>query len=279
MSAGRRRLRVALLVNPRSGDGGVGEVIAAARARGFVVHVLAPGDDPATVARAVEADALAVAGGDGSLAPVAAVASERGVPFACVPLGTRNHFARDLGLARDDPLAALAALEHGVERRIDLARANDRPFLNNASLGLYARLVHRRERHRHRSDAFARLRALAILATHREPLGLTLDGAPLQAAVVLVANNGYAVDALSVGRRERLDEGVLHLYVPTSVLRGGWAERCAAGFAVDAAGGAVAAAVDGEAVTLETPIAFRIEPRSLRVLVPPVSERASGRGS
>ena len=80
-----------------------------------------------------------MAGGDGSLAAVAEVAIEQDVPFVCIPFGTRNHFARDLGLDRDDPLAALAAFDGGVERRVDVGRVGDRLFLNNVSLGLYAR--------------------------------------------------------------------------------------------------------------------------------------------
>ena len=105
---------------------------------------LRPGEDAATVAHeAAErgATALGMAGGDGSLGAVAAVALERDVPFVCIPFGTRKHFARDLGLDRDDPLAALAALE-GPERQVDIGTVNGRVFLNNVSLGLYAAFVH-----------------------------------------------------------------------------------------------------------------------------------------
>src|SRR5438132_2646450 len=158
-----------LLVNPRSGDDrpGAGELVDAARARGIETHVLGDGDDPAEAARAARADALGIAGGDGSLAAVADVALERDLPFVCVPFGTRNHFARDLGLDRDDPFAALDAFA-GRERRVDVGRVNGRPFLNNVSLGVYARLVHRRERHRRRGEARAALRALELaLLRHR----------------------------------------------------------------------------------------------------------------
>src|SRR5207244_7920258 len=133
--------------------------------------VLRRGEDAVALAQAADAAALGVAGGDGSLAAVAAVAIERDLPFVCIPAGTRNHFARDLGLDRDDPLAALAAFS-GPERRIDVGRAGDRLFLNNVSLGLYARLVHRREQHRRRREALARLRAPLILLAHRPPLAL-----------------------------------------------------------------------------------------------------------
>jgi diacylglycerol kinase family enzyme len=257
-----------LLINPHSGDGGAEELLEAARQKGIRTHVLAPDDDPGALAREADAGALGIAGGDGSLAPVAEVALERDLPFACVPFGTRNHFARDVGLDRDDPIAALDALADGEERRIDVGRANDRLFLNNVSLGTYARLVHRRERQRRRREAFARLRALAIVATHREAIGITVDGEPLRARVVLVSNNAYTLEVLSVGERERLDEGVLHLYAPTGLLRSSWEERSSERFTIGTRAGRLHAAVDGEPELLETPIEFRIEPRALRVLLP-----------
>lgn len=251
-----------LIVNPSSGRGGPPpeELIRAADRLGVPAHVLEEKDDPAEVARSSDADALGIAGGDGSLAAVAGVALERDVPFVCIPYGTRNHFARDLGLDRNDPLGALQAFR-GSERRIDVGRANERLFLNNVSLGVYARLVHRRERHRRRRATFARIRAWAILVTHRHPLGITIDGDPVETRIVLVANNAYSVELPTVGERERLDEGELHLYVPGD-------ERVGERFVVDAAKGKLEAAVDGEPDVLETPIEFRIEPGALRVLVP-----------
>jgi diacylglycerol kinase family enzyme len=251
-----------LIVNPRSGRGGpsVDELTAEAERLEIEVHVLGERDDPAELARGAPEGALGVAGGDGSLAAVAEVALERGLPFVCIPFGTRNHFARDVGLDRNDPLAALLAFR-GSERRIDVGRADERLFLNNVSLGVYARLVHRRERHRRRRQAFARMRAWAAVLVHREPLGITIDGDGVEASVVLVANNAYALDLPSLGERERLDEGKLHLYVPGD-------ERSGERFVVDAAAGRLEAAVDGEADVLSTPIEFRIEPRALRVLIP-----------
>ncbi len=257
-----------LFINPRSGDGGAGELVEAARGRGIKTHVLGRGDDLEALARGADDDALSMAGGDGSLAVVAAVAIERGLPFACIPFGTRNHFARDLGLDRDDPIGSLDALVDGEERLVDVGRANDRLFLNNVSLGVYARLVHRREHHRRRSNAFARLRALAIVASHRNPVDITVDGEQIESRVVLVSNNAYTLDMLSIGERERLDEGCLHLYAPTGVLRSSWTERRGASFTVDAREGRLSAAIDGEPETLETPIEFRAEPGALRILVP-----------
>jgi diacylglycerol kinase family enzyme len=252
-----------LIVNPRSGRERPSpeELVSAARELGVKTHVLAADDDPAEVAHASEADVLGMAGGDGSLAAVADAALQRDAAFVCVPFGTRNHFARDLGLDRDDPLAALHAFEDGTERHIDVGRAHERLFLNNVSLGVYARLVHRREHHRRRRQTFARFRAWAIVVTHRHPLGLTIDGDPVDSRIVLVANNAYVLELPSIGERERLDEGKLHLYVPGD-------ERVGERFVVDAAAGKLEAAVDGEPDVLETPIEFRIEPLALRVLVP-----------
>jgi diacylglycerol kinase family enzyme len=208
-----------LLVNPRSGKGGPSpeELVAEARARGHEARVLGDGDDAAELARAADAEALGIAGGDGSLALVADVALERGLPFVCVPFGTRNHFARDLGLDRDDPLAALAAFE-GVERRVDVGRVGERLFLNNVSLGVYARLVHRRERHRRRREALARLRALLALLRRGDRVSVAVNGETVSARVVLVANNHYDLRLLSLGERARLDEGLLHLYAPQGPL-------------------------------------------------------------
>ena len=145
-------MRYFLIVNPGSGTDSptAAELRDAAAARGVEVRFLEDGDDLQELARSAGADVLGMAGGDGSLAAVAAVAIEQDVPFVCIPFGTRNHFARDLGLDRDDPIGALAAFGDGVERRVDVARAGDRLFLNNVSLGIYARLVHRREHHRRR---------------------------------------------------------------------------------------------------------------------------------
>jgi diacylglycerol kinase family enzyme len=258
-----------LIINPRAGDErpGADELREKAERLGVGIHVLEEGEDAVDVARSAPEGPLGMAGGDGSLAPVAEVALERDVPFVAIPFGTRNHFARDLGLDRDDPLAALAAFS-GRERRIDVGRANERLFLNNVSLGLYARLVHRREHHRRRRAAFAQLRALALLARHPGALGFKVDGKPVSARVVLVATNDYALDLFSLGERERLDEGRLHLYVAEGIVPRSWEERTGERFRVDARTGRLRAAVDGEPERLETPLDFRIEPQALRVLVP-----------
>lgn len=259
-----------LVINPRSGSArpSAEELTQAAEEHGIEVHVLRPEDDIEALARAADVPALGAAGGDGTLAAIASVAIERELPFVCVPFGTRNHFARDLGLDRDDPLAALAAFG-GEERRVDVGRVNGRLFLNNVSIGVYARLVHRREHHRRRREVFARLRALGILVTQRKPLGLTIDGEPTSARIVLISNNGYELDPLSVGERERLDEGRLHVYTASGVLPRTWSESSAERLTIGAAPKRLRVAVDGEPLGLETPVELAIEPRALRVLVPP----------
>jgi diacylglycerol kinase family enzyme len=233
------------------------------------VHVLASEDDPARVAREADADAIGMAGGDGSLGAVAAVAIERDLPFVPVPLGTRNHFARDVGLDRGDPFAALEAFG-GRERRVDVGRVGERVFLNNVALGLYAELVHRRERHRRRRDALASLRALALLARDRgRSAHFLVDGQRVDAPVLLVASNAYELDVFNVGERERLDDGLLHLYVAPGWRPATWEERSAERFTVDASRHGVRAAVDGEPEVFDTPLEFTLEPRALRVLLPP----------
>jgi diacylglycerol kinase family enzyme len=258
-----------LLINPRSGSGGpsADELQGAAEQRGIETHVLREGEEAAEVARRSGADALGMAGGDGSLAEVAEVAIETDRPFAVVPVGTRNHFARDLGLDRDDPIGALAAFD-GVERRVDVGRVNGDLFLNNVSLGLYARLVHRREHHRRRRMELARLRALAMLARAPRPLGFTVDGDPVAARVLLVGNNDYSLELFSLGEREQLDEGLLHLYAAEGVLPTTWEERTGERFTIDTRSHKIQAAVDGEAEELGAPVEFRIDPQALRVLLP-----------
>jgi diacylglycerol kinase family enzyme len=253
-----------LVINPHSGKGrpDASELRAEAERLGITTHVLAAEDDPAELARAADGP-LGVAGGDGSLAGVAEVAVEREVPFVVVPFGTRNHFARDLGLDRDDPLAALSAFS-GREERIDVGRANGRLFLNNVSLGLYARLVHRREGR----DALAGLKALGLLLRRPRGLGVSIDRKRIHARVVLVSNNRYELDLFSLGERERLDEGSLHCCVAHGWLPRTWEEQSGEQFVVDARAGRMRAAVDGEPEELETPLRFEIQPRALRVLLP-----------
>lgn len=271
-------MRGVLFVNPNSGadSPSVDDLATAAGDRGISVHVLSDGEDLVELARSAEADVLGMAGGDGSLGAVAQVAIERDLPFVCVPWGTRNHFAADAGLPTDEPLRAVAAF-HGTERRVDVGRFEDRIFLNNVSLGVYGRLVHRRERRRRRDEAFARLRALATSAWTdlRWTRRFRVDGRPIRASVVLVANNEY-VDALTArGARKRLDGGSLALYAARGIRRLHWTERTALRFRIES-GHPMHAAVDGEPALLASPLELRVDPGALRLLVPPEPDAEVG---
>ncbi len=268
-------MRGFLLINPRSGDGDPSpeQLADAARTRGVETHLLSRGDDAAALARASGAEVLGAAGGDGSLAPVAAVAIETGAAFVCIPFGTRNHFARDVGLDRDDPLGALAAFDDdATERSIDVGQAGDRLFLNNLSIGAYASLVHRREHHRRRGEALARARALVQTARHRHHLHARVDGDELTARVLLVGNNRYELDLFTLGERALLDEGELHLWAAAGLLPNAWEERVGASFTIELGSRHVRVAIDGEPAELDVPLELTSLPGALRVRLP----RAAG---
>jgi hypothetical protein len=146
LPAGSPLKRPVLFYNPKSGGGKAERfnVAREARARGVEPVELHLGDDLGKLVRDAigdGADAVGVAGGDGTQAIVAAIASEEGLPYVCVPAGTRNHFALDLGVDRDDVVGALDAFTKGRERVVDLAEVNGRVFVNNVSLGVYAEAV------------------------------------------------------------------------------------------------------------------------------------------
>jgi hypothetical protein len=268
--------RPVLFFNPRSGGGKAERFALAdeARKRGIEAIELKPGDDLETLVRgAVErgADALAMAGGDGSQAVVAAIAAELQLPYACVPAGTRNHFALDLGVDRDDVVGALDAFVDGGERTVDLAEVNGRVFVNNVSLGLYAEAVQRGE---YRN---AKLRTLLdtvpdVLGSEAGDLDLDWmgpDGDPQRSgAAVLVSNNRYRLGrAVGSGTRPRMDDGVLGITVAgASSGPRPWREWSATAFEVGA-DRPVPAGIDGEALVLDPPLAFRIRPAALRVRV------------
>jgi diacylglycerol kinase family enzyme len=157
-----------LFVNPRSGDGAASRhrVVERARERGVETVLLGPADDLTTRVQevvAAGADALGVAGGDGSLADVAAVAAAHGLPFVCIPVGTRNHFALDVGVDRQDVPGASDAFTDGVERLIDVGEVNGRIFLNNVSLGIYGEAVSRPAIATRRPAPWRRLRAWCLV--------------------------------------------------------------------------------------------------------------------
>jgi diacylglycerol kinase family enzyme len=266
-----------LFVNPASGGGKATRAALAERARerGISVTVLRPDRSlESLVGEAVEggADALGIAGGDGSLAIVAAAAHAHGLPFVCIPAGTRNHFALDLGVDRHDLVGALEAFIDGVEGVIDVGSVNGRLFLNNVSLGIYGEAV--------RQAAYRDAKARTLLETAVRVLGPSESAPDLRLvddegrehrdpAVVVVSNNPYALDrTLAPGTRPRLDSGrlgVVALEGPASSLLPGRAWT-ATSVIVDGPG-PVHAGIDGEAVDLSTPLDFNILPAALRVRI------------
>lgn len=256
-----------------------------ARRRGIRAVTLVAGSDLAALARdavAQGADALGVAGGDGTLAVVAAVAGAAELPFVCVPAGTRNHFARDLGVDPRELPSALDAFSQGLERRIDVGAVNGRLFLNNVSLGVYGDAVHR--------AAYRDAKARTLLDTAREVIGPTRTATGLRIvddlgqehrdpAVVLVSNNPYVLDGtMARGRRAGLDSGRLGVLVldapaplPHRPARVWTASSVEIGGPVR-----VHAGLDGESVQLTPPLRCTISPAALRVRIPSNARAPSG---
>ncbi|MFF4353496.1 diacylglycerol/lipid kinase family protein [Streptomyces sp. NPDC001530] len=278
-----------ILMNPRSGGGKVGRfhLVDKARSAGARVVLLgAGGQDVAALARqavAEGADLLAVAGGDGTQALVAEVAARHDLPFVVIPAGTRNHFALDLGLDRDDPAANLAALSDGVELRVDLAFAADRVFVNNASFGTYAAVVGDPAYRDEKVQTI--LQALPGLLTRPDASRLRMRAGATRAEglqALLVSNNPYlrAVDSARPGRRERLDSGLLGVLCvrvdnaaqAARMVRGarsaGLMRLTADEVVVEADTDTVPIGIDGEHVVLPAPVVCRIAPGALRVRVP-----------
>jgi diacylglycerol kinase family enzyme len=277
-----------LVMNPRSGGGKVIRFALQERAEALGAEVALldrPGTDVQELARqalARGADLLGVAGGDGTQALVAQVAAEHDVPFLVVSAGTRNHFALDLGLDREDPTRCLEALRDGVEARIDLGDINGRTFVNNASFGAYAEIV---ENPAYRDDKRrTTLEALPDLLRRRRGAHLVaeVDGLRVDAPqALLVSNNPYeASDLAGMGRRSRLDRGVLGLVAvrvdtarqAVGLLNGAHRQGLrmaeAPEVVVTADVPEVPVGIDGETVRLTAPVRCAIRPGALRVRLP-----------
>ncbi len=286
--------RATLIINLKSGGGKAErfDLAADAQRRGIEPIVLQPGDDLLELAESAiarGAQVIGMAGGDGSQALVATVAARHDIAHVCIPAGTRNHFALDLGLDRDDVVGALDAFAAGGERRIDLARVNDRVFVNNASLGVYAKVV--------QSEAYrdAKLETWTsmlpdLLGPDAEPIDLEFaapDGSRCNdAPLVLVSNNPYQLTSLGgAGTRERIDTGLLgvvaarvHSAADVSTLVAlelvgqvgrfpglmAWSTR---EFEVHS-NSPVEVGLDGEALLLDPPLRFASMPGALRVRLP-----------
>ena len=273
-----------MIWNPKSGGGKAlsNNLAAEAAARGIEAIELQRGDDIVQLvndAVARGADALAAAGGDGTQALVASIAAQHDLPFACIPAGTRNHFALDLGVDRDDVVGALDALVNGLERRVDLAELNGRVFVNNVSLGVYASAVQR--------DKYRDAKISTLLDTVPDVIGTASPPASElrwvgpdarthgSTAVLLVSNNPYRIGTLiGSGTRPQLDRGVLGIVATRERAKssgGGsrlrlWSAWQQPSFTVES-DQPVPVGVDGEALVMDAPLEFRIRPRALRVRI------------
>jgi diacylglycerol kinase family enzyme len=278
-----------LIMNPMSGGGKVEKFGLARKAEKLGAEVfLMCGPEPTDVVKVAReavtrgADLLGVAGGDGTQALVAEVAAEHGIPFLLITAGTRNHFALDLGLDRDDPAACLDALHDGVELRVDLGVIGDRTFVNNASFGAYAEVV---QTPAYRGDKLKTTLDLLpdLLRGHRGArLAASADGTQIRAPqALLVANNPYGTgDIAGLGRRARLDRGVLGVVGVTvssarqaaGLLRGvhatGLSVLETTKIEITADSPQIPVGIDGEAVLMPTPVPCTIRPGVLRAWVP-----------
>jgi diacylglycerol kinase family enzyme len=291
----RRPTSAVLLCNPWSGGGKVEKfgLVELATSLGVETVMLDHGLDLAVLARdaiARGADCLGMAGGDGSQALVASIAVEHDLPFVCVAAGTRNHFALDLGLNRADPRHSVYAFRDAIERRVDYATVNGRFFVNNVSLGVYATIV-QQEGYREAKAATTRRLLPELLGETTEPFDLsfvTPDGTEVDGSfLVMVSNDPYVLAASpSTSQRLRLDTGRLGVFAVTAATgaqaaqvvtlalagqggRSGHAfEFSCESFEIRSRSGTAYAGVDGEALTLDTPMTFRSHPEGLRMLVP-----------
>jgi diacylglycerol kinase family enzyme len=239
-----------------------------------------------------EIDAVVVGGGDGSVRTVAAVLAGTGVPLGILPLGTLNHFAKDLGIpvSLDAAVRVVAARQ---TRAVDVAEVNGQVFINNSSIGIYPYMVLDRERRREK-HGLAKWTAMALAVVRtiryfpRRRLSISAEGwtEPYRTPCLFVGNNQYRLAGRSLGRRETLDRGELCLYVAKheTPLGLAWlALRSALGLIdesrdlrtarassaeITSRASRLLMALDGEATIVRPPLRYRTRPRALRVFAP-----------
>lgn len=290
MSAG-----ITVIVNESSGAAGQGAALEDAVAReGLnvqIVRVAGPEILEAADRAAAAGHVLVAAGGDGTVSSVASVAARTGSMFGVIPLGTLNHFARDAGIPLDLD-KAVATIAAGHTRTLDVADMNGRMFLNNASLGLYPRLVWEREAAESRGRGKWIAFAIALLRTWRRyptvAVRMMVDGAALvrRTPFIFIGNGEYRAEGLGIGTRASLSGGRLSVYLapecgrfeilalPLRALAGRltadvkFESSYASEISIDTNWPSIPIALDGELATARPPIHFGIRPRALRTIVP-----------
>ncbi|TAK89238.1 hypothetical protein EPO04_04060 [Patescibacteria group bacterium] len=290
-----------LIINPKSGDGRAVKagLAAAAEKQGIKVVTTTPGSKIEQLAQAAVddgADVLGISGGDGSIGAIAQIAISNNLPLVVLPGGTRCHFARDIGLDPNRLVDALAGF-YGVERRIDVAKINNRIFLNNASFGIYADMVDQPQYRAHKIQAARNV--LQDLLTGKKPaydLKFTMGKKRYsQAVVVLIGVNRYNTMSLfELGHRQQLDGGVLQInVVPTiddamvrQLLRNIGLKQLSnngansslqqvelSSFKINSSNYSIVVGVDGERETYNAPITVTCLPKALRLYVPAEGDR------
>jgi diacylglycerol kinase family enzyme len=285
---------VTVLVNPHAGhDASTSQAIAAAFDAAGVEATVRQTDGARLHAAALDAlkdggSTIVAAGGDGTISAVASALAGTDAALGVLPLGTLNHFAKDLHIpAKLEDAANTVVAGHSV--LVDLGEVNGRIFVNNSSVGAYPQLVvERRSQHQSRwlSEAIA---AIKVLRNYRELLVEVVGERVNEIArtpFVFVGNNEYQLDGLNFGARPRVDAGTLHLCMAPEIGRIRFAGLVAAAFIGRLAAGGrfesmclpecairsvsrrLLVSLDGEVALLETPLKYRIRRRALRVVVP-----------
>ncbi|MDX2090105.1 MAG: diacylglycerol kinase family protein [Kofleriaceae bacterium] len=303
-----KRMKVAILINAAAGSIGSekfdekrGAIEAAVTAAGMepTTYASEPAHLTQTARRVARSGIHAViaAGGDGTVSAVAAGLAGSEMPLAVLPLGTLNHFAKDIGMPLDLEAAA-RAIADGRMGHVDIGELNGRPFVNNSSIGLYPEMVLDRDetqragRSKWIAMVLASLRVLRRFPLLRVVIGTMHGSIVAKTPFVFVGNNSYRVDALRLGARERLDQGELSLYMvrSTSRLKMFWLMvrailqrlRAVQDFEFHQVGELTIrsgkhrlhVALDGEVMPMAPPLSYRIRPHALAVILPPAAERA-----
>lgn len=292
---------IPVIVNATAGNGstadwvaGLERSFAAAGLRARVQLVQQGSEIAPAVAAAVKqgADIVVAGGGDGTVSAVAAGLVDTGVALGVLPMGTLNHFAKDLGIPLEQE-QAVAVLATGRQLEVDVGEVNGRIFINNSSLGLYPDIVRDREQRQRRlgHGKWRALLAASIAAARRYPvLGVQIevDGETLlrRTPFVFIGNNQYTMEGFEIGERAVLDRGLLSLYLTQRMGRFGLLQLAlmallrrldqardfdvltAREFVVKTGHRRLRVATDGEVTVMEPPLHYRLRPGSLRVIVP-----------